>query len=876
MKKIFASLLFLISFLSLSACNNDNNVNGNYNEPIGFSFHYYRSDLNYDDYNMWIWENNQNGADYSFDGVDNYGAYMYFVWSDWTSDVKTNGINFIVKEAKPWSEGPIKDVEADRSVLFTNMSFSSIDGYYHIYLKSGDPTIYGEKIEIGDEIVTNEFYSDYQTKEIRLKIETNKEYSDLELKKDGETLFTIESLDSSKIISQDETLFIYNFINDLPDFSSSYIINVTFKESGKTISSKVDLSKLYTSKAFDEKYTYDKELGAIYDKQGTTFKVWSPVSSKIELRIYESGTPKSLSSNGSDEYKSYEMIKEDKGVFSCRVTGDLNGKYYTYVVTNSLYKNQEIVDPYAKSSGINGLRGMIIDLNETNPENWDDIEVYNYNSQSLTVYECHIADLTSSTTWNGTPSNAKTYNGFYEENTTYTENNITVKTGFDHIKELGVNAVQLLPIFDQANDEREEYRSFNWGYNPLNYNVLEGSYSSNPYDGSVRVKEFKNLVMAYNKAGINIIMDVVYNHVNNHNKSNFDVLMPKYYFRYSNGNISNGSGCGNETASEMPMFRKFMIDSTEFLAREYKLSGFRFDLMGLHDYNTMNLLTENLHKNVNEAITVYGEPWTGGTTPLQSNHQAIQTNINKFEGFGCFNDKMRDALIKGGLSAKTEKGWVTDTLKGTNVISIIQGLLGNQSSISNEPYKTVNYVTCHDNYTLYDRIKACGITDEDSIKKMAVLANSVVFTSQGITFMLSGEEFLRTKGGNSNSYNSSYKVNELDYSLKIKNFDVFQNYQKLIELKHNSNLFAKTKEECKLIEIHTNSNKTLIYFDLVDTVNNLQYRIAIKNGTKSNENIVDFDGYTLYLDTLNRSDLELDSQTILEDFETIIAYKSIK
>ncbi|MDE5566190.1 MAG: hypothetical protein K2I77_04320, partial [Anaeroplasmataceae bacterium] len=331
---------------------------------------------------------------------------------------------------------------------------------------------------------------------------------------------------------------------------------------------------------------------------------------------------------------------------------------------------------------------------------------------------------------------------------------------------------------------------------------------------------------------------------------------------YNADGPSNGSGCGNETASDMPMFRKFMIDSTEFWASEYKLGGFRFDLMGIHDVETMNQLTKNLKDNVNSDIVVYGEPWAGGTTAMPNGSTAaVQASMNKFEGYGCFNDKMRDALIKGGLNAVTSKGWITNTKKvsSADVKDIEAGLKGLVLSTNSvlEPEKCINYVTCHDNYTLNDRINAAGITDTDTVKKMAMLSNSMVFTSQGVSFMLAGEEFLRTKMGNSNSYNSSYKVNELDYSLKVKNLQFFRNYQKLIELKQNSNLFGKTGAECKELVINKNTDGSLIYYDVIDHGNNVCYRIAHSNGVASDSKTVDFNGFTLYLDTLNQTNLVL-------------------
>ena len=320
-----------------------------------------------------------------------------------------------------------------------------------------------------------------------------------------------------------------------------------------------------------------------------------------------------------------------------------------------------------------------------------------------------------------------------------------------------------------------------------------------------------------------------------------------------------------------------MIDSTEFWASEYKLGGFRFDLMGVHDVETMNQLAKNIHENVNSSITIYGEPWAGGTIALGSGHTAAnQSALSKFEGYGCFNDKMRDALIKGGLNAISSQGWVTNNVEvaASDVSDIKLGIAGKINNTETDPNKTVNYVTCHDNYTLYDRILKSGIEDEAIAKKMAMLANSVVFTSQGITFMLAGEEFLRTKGGEGNSYQSSYEINELNYELKVDNLDMFKNYQKLISLKQNSALFGKNSQGIKNITINTNSDGSLIYYDVIDTVNNVSYRIVHSNGVNSSK-VVDLSGYTLYLDTLNLDGFVLSAATNIASYQTIIAYKNL-
>ena len=886
MKKKFNLMFCLLLGLSSISCKNNSNPNSQLSsitdietaEDIGFTIHFdikSKVDDKYK-YNLWMWPKGGEGKDYQFNGEDSFGIYAKYKFEEIDVNLVNKGLGFIVKENKIWADSPSKDYALDRYIDFSMYNKDKY-GYYHVYLKSGDENMYyNDKLEVNDAITHYSFAYNEKTDILSIWFQTNHEFSNFTIKEGDKTIISNESiLNDSNVISKSNKRIQYKLVN-FPDIKKDYTLTVKFKDSGKELTKIAFKNPLFKTTKFNQLYNFDGQLGAIYSKEKTTFNVWSPVSTDIKLRIYDNGTPTSVNSTiGDDTYKEYQMNETDKGVFTVDVNSDLAGKYYTYVVTNSNYSNLEIVDPYAKSAGVNGLRGMIVDFSKTNPTGWDNVAVHDYDVQNLTVYETHIADLTSSTTWNGNNDDAKKFTGFYQENTSYTENGVTVKTGFDHIKELGVNAVQLLPIFDQANDEVNI--KFNWGYNPLNYNVIEGAYSKNPYDGYERIKEFKNLIAAYNKAGINIIMDVVYNHVNSLEKSNFDVLMPGYYFRYNSGVAKNGSGCGNETASEMYMYRKFMIDSTEFLASEYKLGGFRFDLMGVHDIETMNQLSNNLHTKVNQNIAIYGEPWSAESVSIDSELPANQSNLDKYEGYGCFNDKLRDALIKGGLSKPSEKGWITDNKKVDlkNVTDIANGIVGNILGKTNyDPKKCINYVTCHDNYTLYDRIVAAGIKDETIIKKMATLANSIVFTSQGTSFMLSGDEFLRSKGGNNNSYEASYKVNELDYSLKIKNLDVFNNYKKLISLKQNKALFAKDALSLKDIKVNSNNDSSLIYFDLTDTVNKKQYRIVYSNGVSSTK-VINLEGYNLHLDTLNKSHFTLSSNTTIDNYQTIIAYKNI-
>lgn len=878
---------FIISFIATS-CNDyqyKNEASEEQNEQIqkfegdlavgpklpigkcGIAIRYRRSDKNYSDWCLWIWENNETvGQIYDFSETDDFGAVCFLPLTTFSENVLTNGLGIITRKLDTW-DGQSSDMMLDFA------SFTADEnGYYNIFVSDKEDTLFDNP----DLIYQDKIKSAVFLSGSRIKIETTNPMKSCTIYENDDFFSTKDNVNSN-------ILFID--LDEFPNIDSSFKVEVTFKESLKTLENKISIRGLFSTNEFNDLYYYNGDLGALYSEERTSFKVWSPLSDKIELRIYDSGTPTTLDATvGSDVYQSYEMVKDKKGVFSYEVNGDLDGKYYTYVVTNSKYVSKEIVDPYAKSTGVNGLRGMIVDFSKTNPSNWENALPNDYKRTELAIYETHVADVTSSETWGGTPINSKKFNGMYESKTTYTENNVTVKTGFDHIKELGVNAVQLLPIFDQANDEiATGDDAFNWGYNPLNYNSLDGIYSSNPYDGYQKIKEFKELVKAYNDAGINIIMDVVYNHVNGSEGSNFDVLMPEYYFRYTaDGKYSNGSGCGNEFASENLMARKFIVDSTEFWASEYRLGGFRFDLMGLHDLETMNEVTKNLKENVNENIFVHGEPWTGGTTTLLGNLQASQTNINLFQGYGAFNNKIRDSLIKGGLSEASAKGWATDNshVNASDELLVKNGILGYTGTTCTDPLKATNYVTCHDNYTLYDRIKVAYTNGEDTslvpsdkvIAEMATLANAVVFTSQGTSFMLAGEEMLRSKGGDNNSYESGYFVNELDYSRLIDFANVYNNYKNLIKFKATSGALSFTDAN----EIKNNvkfNESTSGVIDYSISVGEDVYRIIHVSFGLENIVLNNLDNCQVILDTKNNE--IKDGEITLSSSESLIIKISV-
>lgn len=781
-------------------------------DELTITIHYYN---NTDDdllahWALWLWPKGGDGAEYSFTDLDSFGAYVTIPLSTWgVEDAAGFELGIIVKSKGSWDK---KDPDGDRSIVFDELT--PVGKAYSIWLKTSDKTIYpSEPIKLS--IRSARF-----TKANRVLVMTSDPINKLELYKDGVLLkdAAINNAKSGKIDLEENG-----------DVMASYMVKAYFVQ-GDILTSDVDTYLLFDQPEFVNEYAYEgHDLGAVYTAEKTTFKVWAPTSTAVELRIYETGTPVSIDKlHGSDEHQSYKMEKGEKGVFAYELSGDMQGKYYTYVVTNA--KNPdgaEVVDPYAKSAGINGLRGMIVDFSRTNPENWDQVSPYEYDRKQLVIYETHVADVTSSVTWGGTPSKAKKFLGMVEKGTHYQEGNADVTTGFDHIVQLGINAVQILPMFDHDNDEVNP--EFNWGYNPLNYNCVEGSYSSNAYDGYTRIRELKEVVKEFNRYGINIIMDVVYNHVSNAEASNFEKLVPGYYYRLNNGAYSNGSGCGNETASDRIMFRNFMIDSTEFWAREYKLGGFRFDLMGLHDLDTMEALTANLQK-YNEYIVVFGEPWAGGSSTLSSGKAADHANMRKYVGYGAFNDDFRDSLIAGGLAGATETAFADGIPSKKQLSNLMFGIKGGYPTLSYlEPDKNINYVTCHDNYTLYDRFVATGQyeagVDDEMLERMALLAQTPVMLSQGTSFMLAGEEMLRTKGGNHNSYNASYEVNELDYSLKVQHPFMYSYYQFLAYTKRSIDSLHLDAEAAENFNVEQIDDELVVYEFPIDPATKCRVRL---------------------------------------------------
>jgi len=538
------------------------------------------------------------------------------------------------------------------------------------------------------------------------------------------------------------------------------------------------------------------DLGIIWTPEKTYIKIWAPTAHFIELRLYKDGVT-------GETFHKTTLHSVGLGVWSTVLIGDYVGKFYTFRINDGDWL-AETPDIYARCVGVNGGRGMIFDPQKTNPENWKLDKGPRLNSfTEAIIYETHIRDF-SIAECSGIKNKGK-YLGFTEEDTK-TKNGIA--TGLAHLKELGITHVHLLPVSDFCTvDEEKQLEKYNWGYDPQHFNVPEGSYSTNPYDGSVRIKEFKKLVKSLHDNGIGVFIDVVYNHTYFAKESVFNQTVPGYFYRQkADGSFSNASGCGNEIASERAMVRKYIVDSLKYWVQEYHIDGFRFDLMGIYDLETMKVIRAELDK-INPELFLYGEGWAADQSPMPEHLRAIKSNMQQLPGIGAFNDDFRDAL-KGNHGLKKSKGFVSGLeLREEAVKFGIIAALNHPQIVydyvetskrpwAGEPGQCINYVSCHDNYTLWDKLKmSVSHPVEEQLRKMVKLAGALILTSQGVPFLHAGVEFCRTKNGDGNSYKSPDSVNQMDWNRKEQYSDVFQYFQKLIRLRKNHPAFRLTAAE---------------------------------------------------------------------------------
>ena len=537
------------------------------------------------------------------------------------------------------------------------------------------------------------------------------------------------------------------------------------------------LAKLYDSPEFAAKYTYTgNDLGNTYSATSTKFRVWAPTAIAVTLVTYEKADSQLASG------VEVAMTSDINGTWVTTLTGDKNGLIYNYRVTLD-GANNEAVDPYVRATTINGERGVVVDLSKTNPAGWSKTKPkFSGKPTDAVIYELHVRDLSMDASSGISAPNKGKFLAFTELNT----KSGGVATGISAIKDLGVTHVELLPVYDYASVD-EAAPTFNWGYDPQNYNVPEGSYSSDPRNPTARITELKSAILAMHKVGLRVNMDVVYNHVYNSNTFSQNLITPGYFFRTDeNGTLTNGSGCGNDVASERSMVRKFIVDSVKYWASEYNFDGFRFDLMGLMDIKTINEVSAAL-KAIDPTIIIIGEGWEMGTLPQEL--RASQTNISKLSNVAHFNDQLRDGL-KGSVFKAADTGWATG--KSTAVGDIYPGIAGNtlynpaflNKWVTGSPAQSVNYVEAHDNLSLADKLTASvkGISPT-GVAQISQFATSVAFLSQGIPFMQAGQEFLRSKNGDENSYKSDDATNSLKWGTKLKYAATVNYYKGLIALR---------------------------------------------------------------------------------------------
>ena len=623
------------------------------------------------------------------------------------------------------------------------------------------------------------------------------------------------------------------------------------------------------------------DLGLTYSPKKSILKVWSPAVTQMRIHLYEKG-------DGDNWIGTKDMSKGQEGVWKIVLKGDWKNKYYNFQVLYEKEWLDKVPDPYAKAVGVNGHRAMFVDLGATNPKNWDqDIRPVQKRFNDIILYELHVRDISTHT--NSGIQNRGKFLGLVEANTSNPDGK---STGLNHFKDLGITHVHLLPSFDfmpRSVDESKTEDQFNWGYDPQNYNVTEGSYSSNPYDGNIRIREFKEMVKTFHDNGIRVIMDVVYNHTGMTEESVFNQIAPGYYYRHNeDGSFSDASACGNETASERPMMRKFMMESMKYWVEEYHIDGFRVDLMGIHDITTMNQIANSLHE-IDSSIFIYGEGWTGGDSPLPFEERSLKIHAPQLEGIAVFSDDIRDGL-KGSVFNHEDGGFVSG--KKDMEESIKFGIVGSTEhpqidyskvNYSDQPWAKnpsdcINYASCHDNHTLFDKLRISTKQDDEQYRplsdllKMHRLAQTIVLTSQGIPFLHAGTELLRSKDGVENSYKSSDEINQINWSNKTLHHSYFNYIQALISLRKNHPAFkmSNTEQVQKHLKFIPTDEELLIAYTISDHANQDSWKniLVILNGNQKKKTIPIPKGK--WIKVLDHDHIDEDGIAVIENSKVVV------
>lgn len=779
---------------------------------ITIKLHYSRLNGDYENWNVWAWTEGtegQDGARYDFKEES----------SEMVATISLNGrknsrFGYIIRKSEGDNDWVEKDPnkELNRYIDLSQILSGTID----CYVESGKDEV---REELGDDILKGVKICsiDYDKETNSIKAVTGNP-----IEGDINTAFTIKSADGTHIAiknvtqasnKKEYTIELDDNLASIAAMVKKYFISFDGYEYKFQLVSEA-IRTLYSTEEFEEAFTYTgNDLGATWTQEKTTFKVWAPTADKVEVKLYDKGEVGEETST-----ETLAMTEGDKGVWSAEKAGNLNGTYYTYAVTIG-GETTEACDPYARTTGVNGNRAMVLNLDATNPEGWaaDVGPNAGMNYTDSVIYELHVRDFSIDKSSGIKDDYKGKFLGLTQEGTT---NETGQTTGLDYLKDLGVTHMHLLPSYDYATvDETNlDTPQYNWGYDPKNYNVPEGSYSTDPYDGEVRVKEMKQMVKTLHDNNINVIMDVVYNHVYDADKFCFNQIVPQYFSRTKeDGTYSNGSGCGNDTASERAMVKKYIVDSVNYWADEYHIDGFRFDLVGLLDTETINEVVNTVHEK-HPNVVFYGEGWTLPTEVSKDGYtMATQANASKTPLFAYFSDGIRD-LLKGGNN-ETDLGFVSGlTGKEEPMANCFRALAGWSST----PTQIVNYASCHDNYTLKDKLDAtAGKTNSpEDVIKMNNLAAAIYLTAQGIPLIHAGEELLREKKdekGNidHNSYKSPDSINSIKWSnLNKEEYQQTRDYYKgLIAFRKNHAALRLTTAEAveQNVKYHWITNEVIMF-----------------------------------------------------------------
>lgn len=832
-----------------------------------YNVHYFRYDEKQSLWDMWVWGVGFESVAIPFTAVDDSGfATATITTYDTELNVITRPGNWDTQEETRQLVMPAGQRTAD---------FWFVQGSTNVYLTAEEVDVTAKvQAAFADSttkinLLTTHEIEDNQVSEFSLYNVTDEEEVDATAKKLSATSYQL------------------TVAADAIDVTKQYEIRHSTLSKGNVVMRTILDNQRY--------YYNGTDLGLTYSETESTFKVWAPTATEVALSLYEDAgeydvTGSVVTHEGGTEIV---MTPAGNGVWSTTQSGDLSGQYYMYKVSFSDGTINYVVDPYAKAVSANGGRTAVIDLKATNPSGWDtDTKPVFINPTDAVIYELHVRDFSISEDSGISEHNKGKFAAFTEEGLVDEAGNAL---GIDHLKELGITHLQILPSYDfktvnelTVDDPDSTNPKFNWGYDPQNYNVPEGSYSSDPTNPTARITEFKAMVQALHENGIRVVMDVVYNHTYEIDNGPFDKIVPGYYYRTNqNGTFSNGSGVGNEIATERPMVRKFIIDSVSYWAEEYNVDGFRFDLMGIIDTATMTEITQTLHNEVDPSILLYGEPWMGGSTPLDGTDQTLkgsQKNLN----FGVFNDNFRTA-IKGD-SDGASKGFATGDLN--TIQGILNGIIGATTDFTNSPSESINYVIAHDNLNMWDKIAktqnlyaemnminitngvlAGGGSIDDAVAaatpyydidpsdvlanetvKRSLLANGIVLTAQGIPFLHAGDEFLRTKYGDHNSYRSPDSVNKINWTNKADFAEVNDYYKGLIALRNEHPAFRMTNKAdiAKNLSV-LNSSDGVVAFKLSNHANSDTWKniIVIYNGNNHEATVslpTALDGWNVVVD----------------------------